>query len=277
MPTDLEKREKRFLVAGCYDESETYQVSRPTGCHDWLLIYTARGSGVVSGPNTELRTNPHDVILLSPHTAHSYQTTTGKARWELLWTHFVPSPVWRPWLRWPQLEPGFFSLTISSKTARRRIQESLRECVDALSSYRKNRFLIAQNALEAALIWLHEVNPNTDAEPLDSRIIDVLNFIAAHSSEPLTIAALAKRAHLSESRLAHLFSRQVGVTPGTFLLEQRIEKSRQLLEWTEHGIAEVAKRVGFDDPFYFSRRFRRTVGMSPRQYRNSLRADTRKR
>jgi AraC family transcriptional regulator of arabinose operon len=226
---------------------------------------------VVTGPNANGITKSHDVILLAPNTAHTYQTNIAKKRWELLWAHFVPRPSWRPWLRWPQVEPGVFRLSVTSKSARREIQQSLNACVEVLSSYRKNRYLLAQNALEAALIWLHEINPESEAKPLDSRITEALDFITAHSEESFTIADLARRVHLSESRLAHLFSEQVGVAPGTFLLEQRIEKARQLLEWSEHGIGEVARRVGFDDPFYFSRRFRQSIGMSPRQYRLSLR------
>ena len=50
-------------------------------------------------------------------------------------------------------------------------------------------------------------------------------------------------------------------------ISQRMSRARQLLDSTTLGIAEVAREVGYDDPLYFSRQFRRTHGMSPRDYR----------
>ena len=57
------------------------------------------------------------------------------------------------------------------------------------------------------------------------------------------------------------------MTPLQFIEQQRIDRARQLLEHTGHTIATVAHQVGFDNPFYFSRRFKQATGMSPSDFR----------
>ena len=83
----------------------------------------------------------------------------------------------------------------------------------------------------------------------------------------MTLDGLADMAELSVSRLAHLFREQVGMTPQQFLEQQRLERARQLLELSGRSIGDIAGDVGFDNPFYFTLRFKKLTGLSPRDYR----------
>jgi AraC family transcriptional regulator of arabinose operon len=92
-----------------------------------------------------------------------------------------------------------------------------------------------------------------------------------HLREKIAIEALAEVVGLSSSRLSYLFKRQNGITPQQYFEQQRLERARQLLELTDLPVKAIAADVGFDNPFYFTLRFKRHLGESPREYRNHVR------
>ena len=73
---------------------------------------------------------------------------------------------------------------------------------------------------------------------------------------------------LSMSRFAHLFTQQVGQSPGAYRNSLRISQAKELLALTELSVGEIGTLVGFHDPNYFTRLFTSTVGCSPSAFRN---------
>ncbi|HEY8454417.1 MAG TPA: AraC family transcriptional regulator [Actinopolymorphaceae bacterium] len=106
------------------------------------------------------------------------------------------------------------------------------------------------------------------ALPAHTRLEPVLAHIADHYDRPLTLAELASVAGLSPTHLSHIFRGAVGLSPFQYLQRYRMRRARHLLQTTDLGIAEIGRRVGFTDPAYFSRVFRRLEGMTPTQYRD---------
>jgi AraC-like DNA-binding protein len=103
--------------------------------------------------------------------------------------------------------------------------------------------------------------------PIDSRLAHVLAYIADHGHQPLTLAELAQVAHLSRTHFSTTFRGAAGLAPFEYVHRHRLQRAKELLADESLGVAEVAARVGFADPFYFSRAFKRTEGLSQRQYR----------
>ena len=73
--------------------------------------------------------------------------------------------------------------------------------------------------------------------------------------------------NLSPSRLAHLFRSQTGQTPQQFVERERITRARQLLLLTSRTVAQIAGEVGYENPFYFTLRFKKHTGFSPTEWR----------
>jgi transcriptional regulator of acetoin/glycerol metabolism/AraC-like DNA-binding protein len=99
----------------------------------------------------------------------------------------------------------------------------------------------------------------------------VRDYIEAHLGETIDLPTLAGLAGSSVFHFARQFKQTTGLTPHSYLLTRRIEHARELLATTEHSIAEIAVMTGFADQSHFSRSFRRLAGMSPREFRWSLR------
>ncbi len=96
----------------------------------------------------------------------------------------------------------------------------------------------------------------------------VRRYIDKHFKEPINLDLLAQVAHLNKYHLSHVFRRECGISPISYLLSLRIRESQRLLRSTDHSLGQIAQLTGFSSPSCFSQSFRRAVGLSSAQYRN---------
>ena len=107
------------------------------------------------------------------------------------------------------------------------------------------------------------------------RLERALGHLERHLAEHLVPADLARAAGLSPSHFTRLFRLWTGLPPGEYLLRRRVEQACKLLGDSTLSIKEVAARSGFDDPYYFSKVFRRIDGLTPTLFREALLAGRR--
>ena len=259
------------LVTGHFQETTGYETWRARGTADWLLIATLEGSGRFSHAGGEFTTGPGDLTLYRPGTRHDYGVAPGPGHWELLWTHFHPRTEWTQNLVWPEAAPGLMCLHLEAGEVRRRVWDRFHEAhslaTGALASSPRLREAFAMNALEACLLWCDTQNPLSEFSRIDSRVRAAMEYMTRRLAESIMLDAVAHSCGLSVSRLAHLFRAQVGLTPQQFLEGQRLDRARQLLELTPRPVGAIAAEVGYENPFYFTLRFKRATGLSPRDYR----------
>lgn len=98
----------------------------------------------------------------------------------------------------------------------------------------------------------------------------ILDYVALHYSEQLTLKQIAAKVGISVSRAAHLVKQHTGKTVWQHLMRVRIAKARQLLENTDGQCSQIALTAGFCDQSYFTKHFRRLMGTTPAHYRRSL-------
>ena len=251
------------LLSGHAHETSGYRAYRPNGVGDWLLILTLSGEGRFGHPAGELLSRPGDWVLLPAGTAHDYGVARGAPHWELLWAHFRPRPDWHQLLGWPQAGGGLMHLHLDGP------EIDQFHTVHALqASGRKRAEALAMNALESLLLRCDEfVAPHSG--PLDQRIERAIDFIEAGLAQSLSVGIIADAAGLSPSRFSHLFREQTGQSVQAFLEERRMVRAADLLRRTSFPVQQVAAQLGFDSPFYFSRRFALWSGKSPTAFRRA--------
>ena len=105
--------------------------------------------------------------------------------------------------------------------------------------------------------------------PWQIRRID--SFLSDAPEQSITLDALAEQVGLSPFHFARAFKASKGLPPYRYLIQLRIGRARELLESTDLPIIEIAAQVGYDDPSYLARLFRREVGVTPAAYRRERR------
>jgi len=99
----------------------------------------------------------------------------------------------------------------------------------------------------------------------------VVEYIDAYLAKPLSLSELAAEARLSLRHLGRAFRVTMGQSPHQYVLRQRIERARGLIEAGDFSLAEIAGQVGFADQSQLTHTFRRVIGTTPGQYRALLR------
>lgn len=108
------------------------------------------------------------------------------------------------------------------------------------------------------------------ADPPPESLAPVLDWATERLHQPLTVDDLAATAGVSPRTLARRFAGQLGVSPGRWLLQQRVAAARALLEETELPVETVAVRVGLSSAANLRRRFHALVHTTPAAYRRSF-------
>ncbi|MBV9007871.1 MAG: helix-turn-helix transcriptional regulator [Verrucomicrobia bacterium] len=90
----------------------------------------------------------------------------------------------------------------------------------------------------------------------------------AHLNQKLTVAELARIAHLAPARLHQLFRAETSKSPLQYINALRMRRAKDLVETTLHSVKEIAAEVGINDVSHFVRKFELTWGLPPSRYRS---------
>lgn len=102
---------------------------------------------------------------------------------------------------------------------------------------------------------------------IDERLRTVITYLNKHFFEKLSIDHCAQMLCLSSGRFAHIFKDSTGVSPYAYVLNLRMEKAAELLALSNVPVGEIGEKVGFDNPLYFSKMFKKQYGVSPTTFR----------
>ena len=145
-----------------------------------------------------------------------------------------------------------------------------------LALYLIARLIDVDAAMQVArlnLIDWHDIGQQPFARLARSRQVDdaviarCQSWIAEHYAQPSPVAAMSQLSGLAERSFKRRFQQATGMPPLEYVHTMRLEEAKQMLESGNQPIEAIANQVGYEDAGFFSRLFRRNVGMTPAQYR----------
>lgn len=255
--------------AGFFPNAEGHSIVRPKGVASHLLIACLAGAGSVSTASREYQAKPGDIFWLPRDSPHCYESSP-KNPWSILWVHFIgeEAPSWRNLVfDTDQSDACNVPVDQIGSLALDRIHNilengySLLNVVDATSALRFSLGMLARLKLQSGATPSARLRVSSSIEKLRS---DWSHF---HRIEELAI-----QAGVSVSHYSTLFKKETGFSPIDFLIRQRIQHAARLLATTQESIASVSASAGYEEPYYFSRSFRKIMGCSPRDYRAQSRS-----
>lgn len=104
----------------------------------------------------------------------------------------------------------------------------------------------------------------------DKRLIDALNYIQSNIDKEIKVDELASLVCLTKPHLIRLFSKTLGNSPLQYINKKKVERAQQLLITEDCSIQEIAYRLGFNDPSYFIRLFKKIAKITPMKYRHNM-------
>jgi AraC family transcriptional regulator of arabinose operon len=261
------------LVAGITpiekDGPLDFFIDRPNGMHGWIINLTVEGRGRVFEGDESFVVGQGDLLLFPPEAVHYYGRDPSSENWWHRWIYFQPRTFWRSWLKWEQQVRDIQIMRSRGSTF---FNEMAQLFVEVERFAALNDYLAAElafNRLEDILLSClrKDREARADHTPIDERVLAACHLISSDLQHSASVDEIADTVCLSPSRLSHLFRKHLGMGVVQWRECQRLQYAKQLLRVTNVPIKSLSQMVGYDDPLYFSRVFRRNVGMSPNSFR----------
>lgn len=142
---------------------------------------------------------------------------------------------------------------------------------ELIGRFLKERILESSQTMKQ---WVSDVlalyqNCKQNADNTDNAIATVKAYIHSHLDDKLDRDSLAAMVYLSPDYLSHCFKRETGLSLTNYIIEVRIQEAKRLLVKKESNIRDVALSCGFQNISYFTRQFKKSTGITPKEFRGN--------
>jgi AraC-like DNA-binding protein len=257
-----------LTAAGYYPQAPGHLVERPGGVPEIILIACLSGRGWVKlERERKLAIEAGDAVVIPKKARHSYGAD-DEAPWSIMWSHFRGSQL-SEFTRMLGVTRSDPILKLPPSVLERLRFEELYLTLEAGCTMPN---LLASSArLRMILIELARLRlPANQRTGLTHEAMrQNIEWMRTNRHRKIGLPELAAQAGLSVPHYAACFKRQTGHSPVSYFQRLKIQHAAQLLALTDLPVKEIARTVALDDPFYFSRLFKKVMGQSPRQFRAS--------
>ena len=237
----------------------------------WTLHLTLQGKALFLNEKMEVEVSKGEMMLFHPDACYHYGLHSSANTWEHLWVLFQPRPQWSEWLEWKAINEGISHLALPDTQSLVQMERLFRQLIALKEDGSQYQDDLQHNRLEEILIRARGYSTESERPLGDKRIQSACDYMHSHLAEGFSVDDVAAACNLSTSRLAHLFKEQMGVSPKSWGNNLRLQQARKLLLGNSDSINHVARQVGYEDPSVFTRYFKRNMGCSPREFRQSFR------
>lgn len=237
---------------------------RPRGRIDYQLLYITSGKAhFFFGEKEEIIEAGH-MILYKPREMQRY-VYYGTDQTEVYWVHFTGSNVKNILKEYHLFESGRVIQTGNSPEYHQLFRKMIQELQLTRPHYEEYLTLLLQELF--LLISRQYPQGSKQNRLLQKEMEAATQFFNEHFAENISIDQYARSRHMSTCWFIRGFKRYNGVTPMQYILNLRITNAKTLLRTTTYSVSEVAAIVGYDNPLYFSRLFKKQTGLAPSDIR----------
>jgi len=254
---------------GWYPDAAYHYCERPEGAAEHILIYCTRGSGWYEVGEGRHPLGAGEALILPAGAQHVY-AAAERDPWSIHWVHFTG------------IEGDFYAKMPPEPAHKLAVDPACGATVEALfhqcyasfwGGFMLPRLVYGSKLVHHMLAELIYNNPAFSPSLRTSRFHSLeptFAYLVHNLHATLTLAGMAAHAGLSESQFSHLFKQQTGHSPLAYFIHLKMQHACSLLAMTDLSIKEIAQEVGYEDVYYFSRLFKKTVGSAPRTFRRTL-------
>ena len=269
---DIKDKSKPLIVTSC----GTYRLYtkpklptwRPRGRLDFQLLYIASGKAHFHFDGKEQIVTAGHMVLYRPKEPQKYEYY-GEDQTEVYWVHFTGGNVkniLRSYGLTDDKRVFYCGTSLDYQNLFRTMINELQMCkanyAEMLEMYLRQIFIMLQRYFLNTL--------KTDNAHVVEEIDKATLYFNEHYSEDISIDEYAQNNHVSVSWFIRNFRQCTGSTPMQYILSKRIYNAEVLLHDSSYNVTEIAQIVGYDNPLYFSRIFKKAKGLSPSEYRKSI-------
>lgn len=237
------------------------------------LLYVQEGEGILRVDGDPLLLKPGKIVLLAPDCCVEVEGRSCKplSLYDFSFTYTVASDTPAQSKKAKAVfSPGHHALSAQAAARFAQLLEQMEQLAETEEPLAKWK----QSILFQEIMYLAASDPLTTEETGGTReaIEKVLLYVQQHYQEDISLKEVAQMHGISASNFSSVFKKHVGLNPLDYVTQLRMAQAQRKLKASQ-PIELVARQVGFKDPLYFSRIFKRTVGVTPSAYRKQSQTD----
>lgn len=254
---------------GYYPHATYHYCNRQQSIDQYVLIYCVEGSGWYRLDEKEYKVHRNQFFILPAGKPHTYGADEGN-EWTIYWIHFRGNLA--DIYAQGAYKPQEINISMTSRISERNnifeeIFHTLEQGPD-VESLRYSSSLLHHYL--ASMRYLKQYRQAVKKEKTDNVVDAAIHYMTENIENHISIQDVVKYIGYSASRFATLFKQQTGNTPLNYFNQLKIQHSCKLLKETDMKINQISHKIGIDDSLYFSRLFSKTMGMSPKEYRENV-------
>ncbi|RZL49831.1 MAG: AraC family transcriptional regulator [Pedobacter sp.] len=256
-----------LTAIGFYPNASFHHRTRKTGSGQHILLYCTSGRGNIYINEQDIELTPNTFFIIPKHTPHHYKSNDDEP-WSIYWVHFTGAFADLLYERYATSTPLLKKVAFNEKRIEtfNAIFNLLEESFDEQSLEIANLKLMD---FVSTMIYIKQLDPTQNQmDQIDKSI----SFMKKNINGVFTAETFAKEQKLSLSHYSRLFRNRTGNSPLHYFNQLKVQKACQYLYFTDRNIKEICNEIGFDDPFYFSRLFKKYMSISPSQYKKNYRS-----
>ncbi len=257
VPTDI----------GFFPAAKGHLFQREKGVDQAIFIFCSKGQGWCEIHGQRHEVHEGDVVVIPPGVPHAYGAEDARP-WSIFWFHVTGDDV-RLLLPALGVRPENPVLHLGDDPQLPAVFEDVLNVLE--HGYAPFQMLHASRTLGyllSLIIWRARENWRTTPDT-KQKIKYCITYMKQHIDKPLRLSTLAGLAGFTPSYFNVLFRNETGYSCMDFLTQLRVHQACQWLDTTDWPIKTIAARLGYDDPFYFSRVFSSVHNISPKEFRRS--------
>ncbi len=246
---------------GFFPAAANHYRERKEGIDEYILIYCMKGEGIIELGREKYYLHENEAFCIPSRTGHVYYAVKDNP-WTILWVHFKGEDV--------GLYPldGRKVIRFLSQNALNRIQSLFELLFWVLDrNYTLGNFIYVSQVLQLILSEIYYREKGQEIPAQNKHVTNVIRYMYKNIDKELTLADISEEFQLSKSYLSAIFKSYTKKSPIEFFLELKMNEACKYLRSSDVYIYEVANMLGYSDQYYFSRIFKKIVGVSPKEYR----------
>jgi AraC-like DNA-binding protein len=256
-PTDIEPA----VQIANYFQVQSVDSWGPRTIPDWELILIVAGQFAYETTAGTILIESGHVLAIPPELLHTFRRAdaTSQAIISCIHSEMVPDGRWARGDYRLKPEP----MTVTRVENDWAIHSLFKQCSDVFSGYSRFRSAFLQTLVRAIWLRLIEYWQGGYGHLLSPRMEKMLTFLRSHLCDPISRTDLAEEFALTPQHVNALFKKEMGISPTQFIHRERVMLAYRFILDEGLSVKEAAARVGFDDPFYFSKVFKKIMNFSP--------------
>ncbi|MDU2123895.1 MAG: AraC family transcriptional regulator [Clostridium celatum] len=240
------------------------------------IFFITHGNGIMEIDSMDVAVKEGDLIIINPNCPHTEKSSYNRMD-QLEYIVFAINNLALankslPKLNGDDSNPTYYKI-MNLNNNKSVILYYLNTLVHEVEEKQVNYELACKSILTLFIIYISRNTESTlliadNPEKLNIECVKIKNYIDSHYSENITLDILSNLSYVNKFHLVHLFTKQMGISPINYLINKRIEESKNLLTTTNYSIRDISTIVGFSNSSYFSQMFKKFTGDSPRTYKN---------